>query len=268
MSLLTEFKSFYRRRLQIPVGPADLVLDVGSGDKPHWRADVLLDWFPTEADGAQRSGSAAAKISRPLFAGDAAHMPFADRAFDYVICSHLLEHVVDPAGVIAELMRVAKAGYIEVPEASSAKIVDFPTHLWFCRLIDGVLDFEPKTAPDFDPEIASYLERSGLEHDIERVLNSHFDERVIALRWDGEIPHSVRGPVDPAMLASAANASVVHQGKTALVASLFTNAAALVDRRHRRVVTWNEVVRPDFQQAVDHELVARMYRVDDIVAAG
>jgi len=261
--LLTEFKSFYRRRLQIPVGPTDLVLDVGSGDKPHWRADVLLDWFPTEADGAQRSGAAAAKISRPLFAGDAAQMPFADQAFDYVICSHLLEHVVDPAGVIAELMRVGKAGYIEVPEASSAKIVDFPTHLWFCRLIDGVLDFEPKSGPSFDPEIASYLERSGLEHDIERLLNSRFDDRVISLRWSGDIPHSVRGSANPAMLASAAAASVVHQSNTALVASVFTTSAALIDRRHHRVVRWNEIVKPELRVADDQVLTARMYRVEE-----
>ena len=91
---------------------------------------------------------------------------------------------------------------------------------------------------------------------------------MIALRWNGEVRHSVRGPADPAMLASAASASVVHQGKTALVASVFTTAASLLDRRHRRVVTWNEIVEPARQTAVDHELVARMYRVDEPVEAG
>ena len=46
------------------------------------------------------------------------NMPFDDKVFDYAICSHVLEHVERPDAVIAELSRVAKAGYIEVPEAA------------------------------------------------------------------------------------------------------------------------------------------------------
>jgi hypothetical protein len=38
--MLRAIGSFIRRRVQIDVGPADIVLDVDSGDKPHWRADV------------------------------------------------------------------------------------------------------------------------------------------------------------------------------------------------------------------------------------
>jgi hypothetical protein len=41
--LADRLRSFRRRRIDLPVGPGDLVLDVGSGDKPSWRADVLLD---------------------------------------------------------------------------------------------------------------------------------------------------------------------------------------------------------------------------------
>src|SRR4051812_44624451 len=127
-------QSFYERRIAIPVGPEDLVLDVGSGDKPSWRADVLLDRYPDDAHAGQRSGTGRTRVVQPLFDSDAADMPFADGAFDYAICSHVLEHVTDPVGVVRELTRVAKAGYIEVPEASSAKIIDFPSHLWWCRL--------------------------------------------------------------------------------------------------------------------------------------
>src|SRR6188474_1671485 len=64
--------SFHRRRIAIPVGPDSLVLDVGSGDKPHWRADVLLDRYVDAVYGGQRSGRAAARITRPMFDADAA----------------------------------------------------------------------------------------------------------------------------------------------------------------------------------------------------
>ena len=262
MSAVTEFRNFWQRRMQIPVAGTGLVLDVGSGDKPHWRADVLLDWLPGKDSAAQRSGYESARITRPLFHGDAANMPFADQVFDYVICSHLLEHVLDPAAVLEEMMRVAKAGYIEVPEAASAKIVDFPTHLWWVRLLDGVLDFEPKQTRAFDPEIEAYLERSGLQQPIEHLLNSRFEHRVISLRWERTIAYNVRGPVGQAMLDQAAQASVVHGGKTALVATALTAAASTIDRsRHPREVTFNQVVKPELRVEHDHLLTAQIYRI-------
>src|SRR5262245_3996439 len=143
-ALARSLRSFHRRRIAIPVTADALVLDVGSGDKPHWRADVLLDRYVDETHAGQRSGRAAARVTRPLFAADAAAMPFGDGVFDYVVCSHVLEHVPDPAGVIAEMTRVGHAGYIEVPEAASAKILDFPSHLWWCRLDDRTLRFSAK----------------------------------------------------------------------------------------------------------------------------
>ena len=38
-----------------------------------------------------------------------------DKQFDFVICSHTLEDIRDPLWVCSELIRVGKAGYIEVP---------------------------------------------------------------------------------------------------------------------------------------------------------
>jgi SAM-dependent methyltransferase len=42
--------------------------------------------------------------------GDAAALPFANDSFDAVRCERLLQHVADPANVLAEMVRVARPG--------------------------------------------------------------------------------------------------------------------------------------------------------------
>lgn len=264
---VTRLASFHRRRIAIPVGPDDLVLDVGSGDKPHWRADVLVDRHPGAAHGGQRSGRAAARVSRPLFDADAAAMPFADGAFDYVVCSHVLEHVADPAAVVTEMTRVGRAGYIEVPEAASAKILDFPSHLWWCRSDGATLRFTAKTAPAFDAEIAGFVARAGLERRLARLLDADFDRRVIARPWRGTVAVEVDGTVDQALHRAALAAGGHHAGGQALAARALTWAWTLPLRHgprriaRRRPVTFDEVVAPQYRRGTSEPLEPRIYRL-------
>ncbi|MGZ4674273.1 MAG: class I SAM-dependent methyltransferase [Ilumatobacteraceae bacterium] len=263
MSLVSQLRSFYRRRIAIPVGPDALVLDVGSGDKPHWRADVLLDRYVGEEHGGQRSGTSTARVDRPLFDADAADMPFGDQVFDYVICSHVLEHVERPDTVIAELVRVAKAGYIEVPEAASAKIVDFPSHLWWVTLEDGVLVFTAKSTPYFDADIDRYLTDSGMRRSLADLLDKHLDHRVIELPWRGNVPCRVVGSPSPALVDAARAADAQHRRTETMVGRLLTAVFTLPLRRHkrRRPVHYDAVVRPDLRTGSDDVLIARIYRV-------
>jgi SAM-dependent methyltransferase len=261
---LDEIRSFHRRRIRIPVGPDDLVLDVGSGDKPHWRADVLLDRYVDAEHRGQRSGRSAAAVTHPLFDADAAAMPFADGAFDYSICSHVLEHVVDPGAVIDELARVSRAGYIEVPEAASAKILDFPSHLWWVRLVEGTLVFEAKSARHFDPEVGRFIEASGIERDLADLLDSRFDHRVVSLAWTDRVPYRVEG-TPPTELVAAAMATGGHQrvGQT-LAARGLTSVLTIPERgrRRRSGVRFDDVVRPDLRRGTDELLERRVYRLD------
>ncbi len=55
-------------------------------------------------------------------------MPFKDKEFDYVICSHVLEHVDDVGAFVNELMRVAGKGYIEFPTVCYEYLYDFAEH--------------------------------------------------------------------------------------------------------------------------------------------
>jgi SAM-dependent methyltransferase len=264
MNPVRALRSFHRRRIDIPVGPDAVVLDIGSGDKPHWRADVLLDRYPDAEHGGQRSGRTAARVSRPLFDADAAAMPFADHAFDYVVCSHVLEHVVDPAAVVAEMQRVATAGYIEVPEAASAKILDFPSHLWWCRRAGTTLVMTAKEGQAaFDPEIQSYIQDAGIERRLANLLDADFDRRVIGLRWTGTIDVAVEGRVDP-VVVRAALASGAHHRVAQTVASRVVTAAMTAPRRgqrRRQPVRFDDIVKPELRTGRDDVLERRVYRL-------
>ncbi|HEY8740347.1 MAG TPA: methionine biosynthesis protein MetW [Candidatus Dormibacteraeota bacterium] len=107
-------------RIQQTVSNDARVLDVGAWGKPFTRADWVLDHMPYESrglygrdgDGDERF-SAATWVVRDIC--DREPWPFADKSIDFAICSHTLEDVRDPVWVCSELVRVARAGYIEVP---------------------------------------------------------------------------------------------------------------------------------------------------------
>jgi SAM-dependent methyltransferase len=257
-----QLRSFQGRRIAIPVGADDLVLDVGSGDKPHWRADVLLDRYIDAAHAGQRSGRRAARVSRPLFDADAAAMPFADRAFDYSVCSHVLEHVVDPGAVIDELVRVSKAGYIEVPEASSAKILDFPSHLWWVRREAGTLVFTAKAAPYHDAEIDAYIRRAGIERRLADLLDANFDQRIVSLRWVGSVKYRIEGDVPQSLVGYAAEAGGHQRVGQTIAARAMTAVMTLPLRRIRRraPIPHDDVVDDAHRTGTGELLRRKVYR--------
>ena len=103
-------------RLLATVGEDKLVLDVGGGRRPLARADWVVDLLPF--DEPEPTGGPA-RVTRERWVQrdvcDRAPWPFDDGQFDFAVCSHTLEDVRDPLWVCSELIRVARAGYIEVP---------------------------------------------------------------------------------------------------------------------------------------------------------
>ena len=59
-------------------------------------------------------------------------LPFKDKEFDFVIASHVMEHVEDVEFFIKELERVSKQGYIELPTILEDNLVfeNKKDHLW------------------------------------------------------------------------------------------------------------------------------------------
>lgn len=115
----------------------DLVLEIGSGNNPNPRSDILCDLYVSDSN--QRAGNFKIVIDRPFVVADCYKLPFKNNSFDYIICSHLLEHLEEPEKFIKELTRVAKRGYIEVPNIYGERLFGWSFHLWYCELKNGTL---------------------------------------------------------------------------------------------------------------------------------
>jgi len=185
--------------------PEEVVLDIGSGDSPFAPADVICEKFPWD-DTERTQGF---KHDRPLVAGDAEDLPFKDKAFDFIHCSHVLEHVYHPDRAIQELMRVGKRGYIEMPRSFLEKSVKSTAgHFWFVNLTDGRLIFKPKAKGILDTEINSIHETILMDKD--PLFSAFFYARFydllnIGLFWKGNIPYSIEGDSRVAAVTSGEN---------------------------------------------------------------
>lgn len=112
------------RRVHCPVGRGALVLEVGSGASPYFRANVLCDAY----EETQERFFTPLVHDRPTVLAFVEELPFKDDAFDFVIASHVLEHSAEPEKFVTEIQRVAKAGYIEVPDAFMERLTHYDFH--------------------------------------------------------------------------------------------------------------------------------------------
>lgn len=262
-------RQFAERRIFISVDAGDLVLDVGCGDKPHWRADVLVDKYLGEQYSAQRNRGGSVEPILPLFEVGLEDLPFADQAFDFVYCSHVLEHVEDPKRCFEEMVRVAKRGYIEVPFIGLQKIYDQETHLWFCDDKGGQLTFTAKEEMDFDKDILRFLDRGALRF-YAFAMNFCPEATIVRFTWDSSAPPAVEVSGQPNLALVDA---LPRQAPTALgtpkVWSLVRSTLRTIYRRRlrREAVTFNDIMRPEFQLESDRVLAPGVWNVEPIAAA-
>lgn len=108
------------------------VLEIGPGVAPHPRADIYLDKsFSEEEAFKQRGWMPQISLDKEVVYYDGKNFPFKDKEFDYVICSHVLEHVEDVDYFLNEMSRIAKAGYLEYPTVHYDFIYNIPEHLTY-----------------------------------------------------------------------------------------------------------------------------------------
>ena len=168
------------------IRPNDFVLEIGSGHNPKARSDVLCDKFI--GDDEQRGG--AIVTDRPMVEADGQFLPFADGAFDYVICSHVLEHVEDPAQLIAELARVAGRGYIETPSEIGERIYGWHYHNWVVNLVEGCLVLRRKN--EKNRQFGQLFHRLAVtDKHWKRFHITHHHLFLVQYEWEGEIDYKV-----------------------------------------------------------------------------
>lgn len=122
--------NYQKEYVDFNIQDGDKVLDIGAGINPFPLATHLAD-LNAVLD--------LTKDSRPFTACDIENLPFHDKEFDFIYCSHVLEHTENPARACEELMRVGKMGYIETPTRTSDIMFNItamqPPHKWFVSLI-------------------------------------------------------------------------------------------------------------------------------------
>lgn len=129
---------FFSEKIQ-SIRPSDRVLEIGPGSTPHRKAHHFLEFaFDDQEEKIRQRGGLRHDpqfTGRPVSYYSGKEFPFADGQFDYVICSHVVEHVEDPALFLEEIFRVGGGrGYIEFPLPPYDYLYDFDVHknfVWF-----------------------------------------------------------------------------------------------------------------------------------------
>ncbi len=104
------------------------ILDIGCGYRANKYASVIAD-VKDLADFYK--GKKFIKINGKK-------LPFNDNEFDFVIASHVIEHVEDFEFFLKELERVSKKGYIELPTKLGDNLVfeNSTDHIWWFTFDD------------------------------------------------------------------------------------------------------------------------------------
>ena len=113
-------------------------------------------------------------------------LPFKDKEFDFIIASHVAEHVEDISYFLNELARVGKKGYIEVPTKLEDNLVfeNKKAHIWHLVFddVNNKLNISKKI---------QYIEPILTVSTIKK-LNDYFRESlIIELWWEDSIEFDI-----------------------------------------------------------------------------
>ena len=99
------------------------ILDIGCGYSANKYATILAD----------KQDLSSFYKNENFVKIDETKLPFKDKEFDFVIASHVIEHVEDFEFFVKELERISSRGYIELPTRLSDNLVfeNRNDHIWW-----------------------------------------------------------------------------------------------------------------------------------------
>ena len=112
------------------------------------------------------------------------HLPFKDNQFDFVIASHVMEHVEDLKFFIKELERVSKKGYIELPTKLEDNLVfeNKKDHLWH-------MDFDDVNLKLLISKKIQFVEPILTVSTIQKLRDNFKSSLILELYWENNIEH-------------------------------------------------------------------------------
>ena len=152
------------------------ILDIGCGYRAHKNASVIAD-VQDFSDFYKQKNFIQIKEKK---------LPFKDKEFDFVISSHVIEHVEDFEFFISELERISSKGYIELPSRLGDNLVfeNKNDHIWWF-IFDDVSNqlVASKKNQLIDPFITVSMAK---------IFEEIFRESlVVELMWDGKIDYII-----------------------------------------------------------------------------
>tara|TARA_B100000886_G_C20406070_1_gene484848 strand:- start:536 stop:1138 length:603 start_codon:yes stop_codon:yes gene_type:complete len=111
-------------------------------------------------------------------------LPFNDNQFDFVISSHVMEHVKDLKYFIKEIERVSKRGYIELPTKLEDNLVfeNKKEHLW-------QMDFDDVNHKLLISKKIQFLEPILTVSTIQKMRKYFKSSLVLELFWENKIEY-------------------------------------------------------------------------------
>ena len=190
-----------RDYVHLPTIPDDWkVLDIGPGHFPLRRADVFVD--RTEEFLIPMRNAGKTTIRESLEYG----LPMIpDKTFDFVWCSHVLEHLSDPIACAATISRIGKSGVLIVPSVYKDTLFNFEEleHQWHImpsakrggppRFIRPNAELIATLRDNLVQKAADFLLRSGSDHECtaEQHLRTWFDlhepDLDVVVHWNDKL---------------------------------------------------------------------------------
>jgi len=111
-------------------------------------------------------------------------LPFKNNHFDFVIASHVLEHVDDPKFFISELERVSTKGYIELPTKLEDNLVfeNKKDHLWH-------MDFDDVNSKLLISKKIQFMEPILTVSMIQQFRKNFKSSLIFELYWENKIDY-------------------------------------------------------------------------------